>query len=491
MPAAMTYRINQPFVAPSFLTVGIFAAGIISAGCTSHGKSPEGPPPNLIIIFADDLGYGDIGVFGHPTIRTPHLDKMAYEGQKWTNFYVAASVCTPSRAGLLTGRLPIRSGMCSDRRRVLFPDSNGGLPGSEITIAGALKGKGYHTAAVGKWHLGHKPPFLPTYHGFDSYFGIPYSNDMDKVEATDHFTLAEQERFQAYNVPLLRDERVIERPADQRTISRRYTEEAVDQIRRANGNPFFIYLAHSMPHIPLFRSEEFRDISLAGMYGDVIEEIDWSVGRILEVLREEGLAENTLVVFTSDNGPWHTFKTHGGSAGMLRGAKGGTFEGGMRVPAIFWWPGGISPGTVMDIATTMDLLPTICSLADIDLPGDRIYDGYDISPVLRGNGNSPREVVFFYRGEQVFAIRKGDYKAHFITRLEYGNNNTAHFHTDPVTDIKGERTEHEIPLLYNLSVDPSEKFNIAAYHPEIIAEIRLILDEHNATLFPVENQLEK
>lgn len=463
-------------------TIAIAALGLLSVGVAGQqntiaaGKAKTSVP-NFVIIFADDMGYGDVGVYGHPTIKTPNLDKMAYEGQKWTNFYVAAPVCTPSRAGLLTGRLPIRSGMCSDKRRVLFPDSEGGLPPNEMTIAKALKENGYRTAFVGKWHLGHKSPYLPTDHGFESYFGIPYSNDMDKVEPTDHFILAETERFQAYNVPLMRDNRIVERPADQRTITRRYTEEAIARIRSFKDEPFFLYLAHSLPHIPLFRSREFKDISVAGIYGDVIEEIDWSVGRILETLREEGIAENTLVIFTSDNGPWHIFKTHGGSAGLLRGAKGGTFEGGMRVPAIFWCPGKIKPGVVMDMATTMDLLPTFCNLANASLPDDRFLDGYDISPVLFGTGPGPRDVVFYYRGTQVYAIRKGAYKAHFITQPEYSISNT--------------KTIQDPPLLYNLNIDPSEKYNVAEEHPEVIAEIKKILDEHLSTLVPVENQLEK
>ncbi|MGM0408577.1 MAG: sulfatase-like hydrolase/transferase, partial [Bacteroidota bacterium] len=388
--------------------------------------------------------------------------------------------------------LPIRSGMCSDNRRVLFPDSNGGLPQSEITIARALKENGYQTAAIGKWHLGHKSPHLPTDHGFDSYFGIPYSNDMDKVDELflDHFTLAENELYQAYNVPLMRDKEIIERPADQRTITKRYTEEAVAKIKSLKDEPFFIYLAHNLPHIPLFRSGEFKDVSLAGIYGDVVEEIDWSVGQILKTLKEEEIDENTLVVFTSDNGPWHIFKTHGGTAGLLRGAKGGTFEGGMREPTVFWWPGKIKQGLVMDMATTMDLLPTFCELSGTELPNDRVYDGFDISPLMFGTGKSERDVVFYYRGVQVYAIRKGDYKAHFITQNEYGSQ-TAHPITNPPTEIKNARTVEDPPLLYNVNIDPSEKLNIAEDHPEIIEEMRKVLEEHKAGIKPVENQLEK
>jgi arylsulfatase A-like enzyme len=463
---------------------------IVLFGIVLNPSGIQAAPPNFVVIFADDLGYGDLGVFGHPTIKTPHIDQMAYEGQKWTSFYAAAPVCTPSRAGLLTGRLPIRSGMCSDKRRVLFPDSEGGLPQSEITIARMLKGNGYRTAAVGKWHLGHRSPHLPTDHGFESYYGIPYSNDMDKTVKTGYFTLIETEPYQAYNVPLMRDDQIIERPADQRTITKRYTEETVSLIKRFKGEPFFIYLAHSMPHIPLFRSDGFKNTSLAGIYGDVIEEIDWSVGQILKTLEAEGVAEQTLVVLTSDNGPWHIFKTHGGSAGLLRGAKGGTFEGGMREPTVFWWPGRIKPGVVMDMATTMDLLPTFCKLSNTQLPGDRAFDGYDISPLLIGKGKSEREVVYYYRGERVYAIRNGDYKAHFITQLEYGTR-TAHFVTDPEIEIESSPVIQDPPLLYNLNVDPSEKYNIAGEYPEIIAEIKQILVDHKKGIEPVVNQLEK
>lgn len=440
--------------------------------------------PNFVVIFVDDMGYGDIGAFGHPTIKTPNLDKMATEGQKWTNFYVASSVCSPSRAALLTGRLPIRTGVTN----VLWPDSETGLPQSEITIAKVLKESGYKTAAVGKWHLGHKSPFLPTNHGFDSYYGIPYSNDMDKTEEfkgkdwiESQIIAAEEENFQAYNVPLMRDDQIVERPADQRTITKRYTEEAVAKIKSLKGEPFFVYLAHSLPHIPLFRSEKFKDVSVAGFYGDVIEEIDWSVGQVLKTLKEEGLDENTMVVFTSDNGPWHVFKTHGGSAGLLQGAKGGTFEGGFRVPTIFRWPGKIEPGVVMEMGTTMDLMPTFSKLSGSKLPDDRFYDGYDISPVLLGIGESPRDEVFYYRGKQVYAVRKGEYKAHFITQLDFGSK-TSLFVTDPEIEITNKPTILDTPLLYNVNVDPSERFNIANQHPEVIAEIRKVLEEHQTSV---------
>src|SRR5262249_38841576 len=262
--------------------------------------------PNVIVLLCDDLGYGDLGCYGHPTIRTPNPDRMAAEGMNPTRFSPAAEVCTPSRAALLTGRLPIRSGMCSDTRRVLFPDSAGGLPASEVTLARALKARGYATACVGKWHLGHLPQYTPMKHGFDSFFGLPYVNDMDRVPGKGPRGRAAvfAPKVEYWNVPLLRGEKVVERPADQHTLTRRYTEEAVGFIRANRGKPFFLYLAHSMPHVPLFASKEFAGKSPRGLYGDVVEEIDWSVGEVLKALEEQTLERNTLVIFTSDKGHW-------------------------------------------------------------------------------------------------------------------------------------------------------------------------------------------
>jgi arylsulfatase A-like enzyme len=434
-----------------------------------------GSKPNIVVIFCDDMGYGDVGAFGHPTIMTPNLDRMASEGQRWTSFYVAAPVCTPSRAGLLTGRLPVRNGMASEKRRVLFPDSKGGLPKTEITLARQLKNAGYNTACIGKWHLGHLPDYDPNAHGFDEYFGIPYSNDMDFVgkDRKESFANPKSEYF---NVPLKRNNTIVEQPADQTTITKRYSEEAVKFIKTKRDKPFFLYLANSMPHVPLFRSKEFENKSLRGLYGDVIEEIDWSVGQVLGALRETGLAENTLVIFTSDNGPWLTFGTHGGSGGLLTGGKGGTYEGGMREPTIFWWPGKIKPSVRPEIATTLDLFPTLSKLAGAKVPTDRVYDGYDISPVIFGTGENPRKEVIYYRDTDVFAIRVGSYKAHFITQDEYGSN---------------DKTIHNPPLLFNLDEDPSEKYNIAKDNPKVIATLKAAMEKHVATVVKVENQLEK
>ena len=454
---------------------------ILLFSLASPDHSPAESLPNFIIINCDDLGYGDLACFGHPAIATPHLDRMASEGMKLTQFYSAAPVCTPSRAALMTGRLPARSGMCSNKRRVLFPNSKGGLPASETTLAEALKSKDYATACIGKWHLGHLPDYLPNNHGFDDYFGIPYSNDMDRVAVAPKGRQAFREpSIDFWHVPLMRQTNIIERPADQTTITRRYTEEAIKFIQSHQEKPFFLYLAHSMPHIPLFRSAAFAGRSRSGIYGDVIEEIDWSVGRIMESLRSSDLAKNTLVIFTSDNGPWLIFDDHGGSAGLLRDGKGSTWEGGMREPTIAWWPGEIAPGSVgRDIASSMDLFATFHALAKIDLPNDRVLDSHDLTPMLHGQGASSRKTLFYYRGYKLMAVRMGPWKAHFITQDAYGPGSR-----QPI--------EHNPPLLFNLEVNPSERDaqNLAAQKPDLLARIQQVVAEHQANLQVATSQLE-
>jgi len=441
------------------------------------GQAPR--QPNIVVIFSDDLGYGDIGAFGAPNIRTPRLDAMAAEGQKWTSFYVQP-VCSPSRAALLTGRLPVRSGMFGTpggtAPKVFRDNAAQGLPLEEVTVAELLKSAGYKTAMVGKWHLGQLPQFLPMHQGFDSWFGLPYSHDMRMTvprTANPYQTPAYYSPKPEYwDVPLMQNDRVVERPADHRTLTKRYTEQAVQFIAANKTGPFFLYVAHSLPHIPLARSDEFVGHSAGGMYGDVIEEIDWSVGRILDALQAAGVERNTLVLFTSDNGPWLPFRDHGGSAGPLKQGKGTTWEGGVRTPAIFWWPGTVRPGVVTGMGSGLDLLATAAALAGAKVPAGRPIDSVDLSRALKGTGPSPRNELFYYWDSELRAVRKGNYKAHFITSGAY--------------DDPEPRTVRNPPLLFDLSVDPGERFNVAAEHPEVVADLLKMADAHRRTVASVQ-----
>jgi arylsulfatase A len=422
--------------------------------------------PNIIIILADDMGYGDLGCYGHPSIRTPNLDRMAGEGLRFTDFYAGACLCTPSRAGLMTGRLAVRSGMAGGPgRHVLYPNNKGGLPDEEMTIPELLKTKGYTTIAIGKWHLGDLPDYLPTRRGFDSFFGLPYSNDMDtpNPKARNENSMSKHPDFTKFNIPLMQGTNIIERPANQYTLTRRYTGQAVEFIQTHKQKPFFLYFAHTFPHVPLFASQNFQNKSLRGLYGDTVEELDWSVGQVLETLRHEKLEKNTLVIFTSDNGPWLIRKWNGGSSGLLKDGKGGTWEGGYRVPAIARWPGKIKPGVTHEMASGLDVFETCAALTKAELPKDRALDGVDLSPILFGKGKSNRDVHFYYYGDQCFAVRKGPYKAHFITHDGYS---------------KEKPMVHNPPLLFNLPEDPSENFDVAAEHPEVVTEITKIWEEH-------------
>ena len=433
-------------------------------------------PPNVVIIFTDDMGYGDLGCYGHPSIRTPQLDRMAAEGLRFTDFYSAAEVCTPSRAGLLTGRYPLRSGMAGDRRRVLFGNSKGGLPSNEITLAEALKSKGYATAHIGKWHLGIHPGSRPQDQGFDLTYGLPYSNDMDgRPDLPRGSSGLPNPPADGWNVALIKNGEVIEQPVDQTSLTQRYTKTAVQFIAEKRGQPFFLYFAHSMPHVPLFASKDFKGKSARGIYGDAVEEIDWSVGQVLAALRTHGVADNTLVIFTSDNGPWLTMGAQGGSAGLLRDGKGSTWEGGMRVPGIAWWPGRIAPGISSVPVNAMDLFPTILALAHAPLPTDRTIDGNDIAGLLFRGEALPERPFFYYRGTQLFACRLGDYKAHFHTQAGYGQPPADH---------------SDSPLLYNLAHDPGENFDVAKQHPEIIERIKAAMATHTAGMKPGVNQID-
>lgn len=458
----------------------ILLLGTTSFSCQSPAESetPAERPPNVVIIFMDDMGYGDLGATGHPTIRTPNIDRLASEGQLWTSFYVASSVCSPSRGALLTGRYPIRIGLAGPRSRVFFPESKGGLPTSEITIAEMLKTEGYATGIIGKWHLGHQPEFLPTRQGFDYYYGIPYSNDMDSVNGWSvKKLLAKPGDINSWNVPLMENDSIIERPADQYSITKRYTDKALNFMTEHQDEPFFLYFPHSMVHTPLFASEAFQKTNLRGVFGDVMAEVDWSVGQVMDQLETLGLTENTLVVFTSDNGPWLSMLQDGGSAGLLRDGKGTTWEGGMRVPGIFRMPGTVQPGPISDMGSSLDLLPTIASLTGATPPSDRILDGFDLTPVLRERASSPRDHLLFYRKTDIYAARKGAYKAHYITETCYMPDNG--------------REAHPVPLLFQLEHDPSEKYNLANDRPEVLAEIAELVSAHKLTVVEVEAEMEK
>ena len=403
--------------------------------------------PNFIVLFTDDQGYQDVGCFGSPDIKTPNLDRMAAEGMKFTDFYSAAPVCTPSRAALLTGCYAPRVGL----PRVLFPTDVIGLNESEVTIAEILKQQGYATCCVGKWHLGHRKEFLPTRHGFDEYFGIPYSNDMGPNPLAEHFP----------PLPIIEGEEITETDPDLSQLTRRYTERALRFIEKNKDRPFFLYLPHTMPHTPLAASERFKGKSARGLYGDVIEEIDWSVGEILKALKKHGLDERTLVIFTSDNGPWLQRKEHGGSALPLRAGKGTTYEGGMRVPCIMRWPGEVpAGGSCREVAATIDVLPTLAALAGAEAPKDRIIDGKDIRPLLAGRpgAESPHEAYFYCAGKGVQAMRCGKWKLR-VTRPRA--------ETQPAEPI------HE---LYDLKADVGEKNNLADDNPEVVKRLKGLMD---------------
>ncbi len=416
-----------------FLKSSFLAAGAGLMGCAASVKQQ----PNFVLIFVDDMGYGDMARTGHPTIATPNLDRLADQGVMMTQFYSASSVCSPSRAALLTGRYPIRTGIT----RVLFPHHDIGLPQTEKTCATLLKTKNYATACIGKWHLGHLPEFLPTSHGFDYYYGIPYSNDMDGSGRPP--------------IPLMRNTEIIEQPCDQTTLTKRYTQEAVKFIQENQDGPFFLYLAHTMPHIPLFRSKAFVGRSKRGLYGDVIEEIDWSVGQVMAALEQAGAEKNTFLVFTSDNGPWSHKKQNGGSSGLLRGAKASTWEGGHREPFIARYPGVLPAGRMCtEVGTTMDLFTTIITLAGIPVPGDRPIDGKNILPVLQGTEKSPHDKFYYYWLEDLNAIRSGKYKLHF-------RKNIGGFQHGPCEPYE----------LYDLLVDPSEQYDLAAEMPDVVERL--------------------
>lgn len=420
----------------------------------------QAEPPNFVLIFCDDLGYGDLGCYGSTKNRTPHIDQLAGSGMKFTDFYSSSPVCTPSRSSLMTGCYPRRVGMHEDYTGhwVLIPRSRRGLNPAEQTIAELLKAKGYATACIGKWHLGDQPEHLPTRHGFDQYFGIPYSNDMQAKRRGDP------------PLPLVRDEKVIEAPVDQSTLTRRYTEQAIAFIEANREQPFFLYLPHTFPHLPLFASNNFHGKSKNGRYGDAVEEIDWSTGQILTCLDRLKLAENTVVIFTSDNG---SNGRNGGSNRPLAGRKGSTMEGGMRVPMIVRWPGKIGAGTsCKELATTMDMLPTLCTLAGAKMPKAKI-DGHDIRALLfaEDDAKTPYEAFYYYRRRQLQAVRSGNWKYHLPLDATHPN------WANPKPTRKGRRGK-----LVNLSSDLKEKTDVSDQHPEVVKRMLSLANRAIASL---------
>jgi len=432
-------------------TLSVLLAALLTATISAR-------PPNVVVIFIDDMGYGDIGPYGATKQRTPHLDRMAKEGMKLTSFY-AAPVCSVSRAQMMTGCYGARVSVPG----VYFPGQSVGLNPTEVTVAERLKDKGYTTQIIGKWHLGDQPEFLPTRQGFDHYLGIPYSNDMLKKSADTKIPV----------VPLLRDEKIVElMDGDAQTrLVEIYTKEAVDFIGRNKDKPFYLYFAHNAVHTPIHPGAAFAGKSQNGRFGDWVEEVDWSVGQVLEALRSQGLDKDTLVVFTSDNGPWLIKGTDGGSAGPLRGGKGSTWEGGMREPTIAWWPGHVPAGSVNDaVAGTIDLLPTFVSLAGGTVPASPVIDGRDITPILLGQSKeSAREAHYYFSGYDLQAVRQGRWKLALVPQPE-GNN------------VKKSPKLAAGLRLYDLDAEIGEQTDVAAQHPEVVAKLKALADKMAAEI---------
>lgn len=447
-------------------------------GC-GNGIGPKNntdKAPNIVLIFMDDLGYGDIGAYGATAYTTPFLDRMAKEGMRFTNFYAAQAVCSASRAGILTGCYPNRIGISG----ALFPNSEKGLNPNEITIAEMLKDKGYATAIFGKWHLGDAKPFLPLQHGFDEFTGLPYSNDMWPVDY-DGKAIADTSNWRKKAFPplpliegneMVREIRTLE---DQSELTTIYTEKAVDFIGRNKERPFFLYVPHSMPHVPIAVSDKFKGKSKIGLYGDLMMELDWSVGQILKALKDNGLDENTLVIFTSDNGPWLNYGNHAGSSGGLREGKGTSWEGGQREPCIVRWPNVVPEGTICNnIASTIDILPTISAITGADLPGHKI-DGVNILPLLKGEENAnPRDHLYYYYGRNnLEAVRKDNWKLVFPHKHRSYRNNL------PGNDgFPGPTTQVEFDsiALFDLRRDPGEDYDVKELYPEVVEDLKQLAE---------------
>ena len=424
-------------------------------------------PPNFVLIYCDDLGYADIGPFGAKGYATPNLDRMAAEGMKFTDFHSAAAVCSASRVALMTGCYPQRVGILG----ALGPKAKIGINENETLISEVLKGRGYATAIFGKWHLGDDPKFLPTRHGFDRYFGLPYSNDMWPNHPTNK---------NYPPLPLIEGEKVVELMPDQTQLTTWYTERAVKFITENKDKPFFVYLPHNMPHVPLFVSDKFKGKTERGLFGDVIAEIDWSVGQILETLKVQGLDESTLVLFSSDNGPWLSYGNHAGSAGPLREGKGTTWDGGHLEPTVARWPGKIPAGSVCrELTATIDVLPTFAKLAGGEAPQDRLIDGRDIWPLMAGQegAKTPHDRFYYYWNLGLEAVRSGPWKLH--VPHEYRSLVGTGGKDGQPGPYKQAKTEL---ALYNIVDDPGEQKNVAADHPEVVQRLMVLIEEGRADL---------
>lgn len=437
--------------------------------------------PNIVLILADDLGYGDLNCYGATRYTTPNLDRLAHSGVRFTNFYVSQAVCSASRAALLTGCYSNRVGIGG----ALFPNSLIGLNPQEETIAEILKKRGYSSGIFGKWHLGYQREFLPLQQGFEEYFGLPYSNDMWKYNIDGSVATPKQNKNKANYPPLPLIEgnesvKEIVTMDDQAQLTTMYTDRAVSFIEKHKKNPFFLYLPHSMPHVPIAASDKFKGKSEQGVYGDVLMEIDWSVGQVLEALEKNGLTENTLVIFVSDNGPWLNFGNHAGSAGGLREGKGTSWEGGQRVPCIMKWPGRIPEGLVCNkIAATIDVLPTLANIVEAPLPTRKI-DGVNILSLMTGDQKAnPREVfLYYYNSNCLEAVRKNQWK------LVFAHQSQTYEGFAPGKDGVGGKTGNVQvePALYDLRRDPGERYDVKDLNPEIVAELTKIADEARADL---------
>jgi len=443
-----------------FLSRFLFAVVLFSYACTDKKQIQEEKPPNIIIILTDDQGYQDVGVFGSSEIKTPNLDRMADEGLLLTDFYAAQAVCSASRAALLTGNYPNRIGI----HGALMPKSKIGIHANETTIAEMLKSNGYSTAIYGKWHLGDYPKFNPVKHGFDEFYGIPYSNDMWSHHPWQGTV------FNFDDLPLYENENIISKIDDQTQLTTEITERSVQFINNHKDSPFFLYVAHPQPHVPLFVSDKFKGKSRRGLYGDVIMEIDWSVGQILKALKQNSIDENTLVIFTSDNGPWLAYGEHAGSADPLREGKGTAWEGGQREPCIIRYPGKLAAGkTISTPLMNIDLLPTIAHLTGSSLPKLPI-DGKNIWPVLTGEEEKgPQEAYYFYyRVNELHGIRYENWKMYFPHTYRSLNGREGGKNGLPVKYETLEVTDYE---LYDLSTDVEEKINVVEDHPEVVVHM--------------------